>query len=58
MATDLAEVILAAVALHLLFGLRLIRGGLVTALVAYALVSLRAHSHRRFEVVVVVVVLP
>jgi manganese transport protein len=52
-ATDLAEVIGGAVALNLLFGLPLVEGGLVTGLVAYALVALRAHGYRPFEVVIV-----
>jgi manganese transport protein len=52
-ATDLAEVIGGAVALNLLFQLPLVEGGLVTGIVAYGLVALRARGHRPFEVVVV-----
>jgi manganese transport protein len=52
-ATDLAEVIGGAVALNLLFQLPLVEGGLVTGVVAYGLVALRARGHRPFEVVVV-----
>jgi manganese transport protein len=53
-ATELAEVIGGAVALNLLFGLPLVEGGLVTALVAYGLVALRQHrGHRPFEAVVI-----
>jgi manganese transport protein len=52
-ATDLAEVIGGAVALNLLFHLPLVEGGLVTGVVAYALVALRARGYRPFEVVVI-----
>ncbi len=51
-ATDLAEIIGGAVALHLLLGLPLVAGGLVTGLVAYGLVALRAGGRRPFERVV------
>jgi manganese transport protein len=51
-ATDLAEVIGGAVALNLLFHLPLVEGGVVTGIVAYGLVALRARGHRPFEVVV------
>jgi manganese transport protein len=48
-ATDLAEVIGGAVALHLLFGLPLPLGGLVTGLVAFGLLALQERGHRPFE---------
>jgi manganese transport protein len=48
-ATDLAEVIGGAVALHLLFGLSLPLGGLVTGIVAFGLLALQERGHRPFE---------
>jgi manganese transport protein len=52
MATDLAEFVGAAIALNLLFGLPLLPAGLVTAVVAFALLGLQSRGHRRFEVVI------
>ena len=52
-ATDLAELIGGAVALNLLFGLPLLEGGLVTAVVSMGLLALQTRGHRRFEVVIV-----
>ncbi len=52
MATDLAEVIGGAIALQLLFGLPLLLGGLVTAAVAFALLSVQHRGYRRFEIVI------
>jgi manganese transport protein len=52
-ATDLAEIVGGAIALQLLFGLPLPLGGVVTAVVAFALLGLRRRGHRPFEVVVV-----
>lgn len=52
MATDLAEVIGGAVALQLLFGLPLLVGGLVTAVVAFAILGLRSAGVRPYEVAV------
>lgn len=51
-ATDLAEVIGGAIALQLLFGLPLLAGGLVTGLVAFALLVLQRRGYRPFEIVV------
>ncbi|MCW2581453.1 MAG: mntH [Klenkia sp.] len=51
-ATDLAEIVGGAVALHLLFGVPLPVGGLLTAAVACALLGLQRHGHRPFERVV------
>jgi len=52
MATDLAEIIGGAIALKLLFDLPLFLGGLVTAVVAFALLSLQRRGHRPFELVI------
>src|SRR4051794_11168022 len=51
MATDLAEFVGAAIALNLLFGLPLLPAGLVTAVVAFALLGLQTRGYRRFEIV-------
>jgi manganese transport protein len=48
-ATDLAEVLGGALALQLLFGLPLLAGGVITALVAFALLALPTRGHRPFE---------
>jgi manganese transport protein len=52
MATDLAEVVGGAVALDLLFGLPLLLGGVVTGVVAFALLALTGRGHRPYEQVV------
>jgi manganese transport protein len=52
MATDLAEFVGAAIALNLLFGMPLLPAGLVTAVVAFALLGLQARGYRRFEIVI------
>jgi manganese transport protein len=52
MATDLAEFVGAAIALNLLFGLPLLPAGLVTAVVAFALLALQTRGYRRFEIVI------
>jgi manganese transport protein len=49
MATDLAEIIGGALALNLLFGVPLPVGGLITCVVAFALLVLQRHGVRRFE---------
>ncbi|HLS63737.1 MAG TPA: Nramp family divalent metal transporter [Ruania sp.] len=52
-ATDLAEVIGGAIALHLLFGLPLLWGGLIVAVVSMALLLVQdRHGQRRFEHVI------
>jgi manganese transport protein len=51
-ATDLAEVLGGAIALHLLFDLPLLVGGIITAIVAFALLGLQTRGVRRFEVVI------
>jgi manganese transport protein len=52
MATDLAEFIGAAIALNLLFGVPLFVAGLMTAVVAFAILGLQARGYRRFELAV------
>ena len=48
-ATDLAEVLGGALALNLLFGIPLLAGGILTAVVAFALLALQTRGHRPFE---------
>ena len=52
MATDLAEIIGGALALYLLFQIPLPIGGLITCVVAFALLALQQRGVRRFEVVI------
>jgi manganese transport protein len=52
MATDLAEIIGGALALYLLFGVPLPVGGLITCVVAFALLGLQQRGVRRFEAVI------
>ena len=52
MATDLAEVIGGAIALNLLFGLPLLTGGAITAVVAFALLALQGKGYRPFELAI------
>ncbi|MCZ7438555.1 Nramp family divalent metal transporter [Micromonospora sp. WMMC241] len=54
MATDLAEVIGGAVALHLLFGVPLLPGGLIIGTAAFAVLALRARGFRTFEIAITV----
>jgi manganese transport protein len=49
MATDLAEIIGGALALYLLFGIPLPVGGLITCVVAFALLGLHRRGVRRYE---------
>jgi manganese transport protein len=51
-ATDLAEVVGGALALKILFDLPLLVGGVITALVAFALLLLQSRGHRPFEVAI------
>jgi manganese transport protein len=53
MATDLAEFVGAAIALNLLFGVPLFASGLITAVVAFAILGLQTRGHRRFETTIV-----
>ncbi len=52
MATDLAEFIGAAIALNLLFGVPLFVSGLITSVVAFAILAAQSRGYRRFEVVI------
>jgi manganese transport protein len=52
MATDLAEFVGAAIALNLLFGVPLFTAGLMTAVVAFAILGLQQRGHRRFELAI------
>jgi manganese transport protein len=52
MSTDLAEFIGAAIALNLLFGVPLFVAGLMTALVAFAVLALQSRGYRRFELAI------
>ena len=51
-ATDLAEVLGGAIALQLLFGLPLLVGGVITAVVAFGLLGLQHRGARPFEVAI------
>ena len=53
MATDLAEFVGAAIALNLLFGIPLFQAGLITGVVAFALLGLHSRGYRRFETAIV-----
>ncbi len=52
MATDVAEFIGAAVGLNLLFGVPLLPAGLITGVIAFALLELQRHGFRRFELAI------
>ncbi len=52
MATDLAEFVGAAVGLNLLFHVPLFPAGLITAVVAFAILALEQHGYRRFELAI------
>ena len=49
MATDLAEFVGAALGLHLVFGVPLFAAGLITAVVAFAILALEQRGYRNFE---------
>ena len=51
-ATDLAEFVGAAVALNLLFGVPPFASGLITAVVAFAILALQSRGYRRFELAI------
>jgi manganese transport protein len=53
MATDLAEFVGAAVGLNLLFGVPLFPAGLITAVVAFAILALEQRGYRRFELAII-----
>ncbi|MDR2378796.1 MAG: Nramp family divalent metal transporter [Bifidobacteriaceae bacterium] len=53
LATDLAEVVGGALALHLLFGLPLLAGGLITGVVSLAVLAIQTrHGQRSFELTI------
>jgi manganese transport protein len=52
MATDVAEFLGAALGLNLLFGVPLLPAGLITGVVAFAILELQRHGYRRFEVAI------
>jgi manganese transport protein len=52
MATDLAEFVGAALGLNLVFGLDLFTSGLITGVLAFAILGLQARGFRRFEVTI------
>ena len=51
-ATDLAEFVGAAIGLHLLFGIALFPAGLITAVVALAILALEQRGYRPFELAI------
>ena len=51
-ATDLAEFVGAAIALNLLFGVPPFVAGLMTAVVAFAILELQTRGHRKFELAI------
>jgi manganese transport protein len=51
-ATDLAEFVGAAIALNLLFGVPPLAAGLITAVVAFAVLALQSRGHRSFELAI------
>ena len=53
MATDVAEFVGAAVGLYLVFGVPLFAAGVITAVLAFAILALEQRGHRRFELVIV-----
>ena len=53
MATDLAEFVGAAIGLNLIFGIPLFPAGLITAVVAFAILALEQRGYRRFELAIV-----
>jgi manganese transport protein len=53
MATDVAEFIGAALGLNLLFGVPMLPAGLITGLITFAVLGLRARGRRRFEQAIV-----
>ncbi len=51
-ATDIAEFVGAAIALNLLFGVPPFASGLITAVVAFAILELQTRGHRKFELAI------
>ena len=52
MATDIAEFIGAALGLNLLFGVPPLPAGLITGLIAFAVLGLKTRGYRRFEIAI------
>ncbi|HTS95764.1 MAG TPA: Nramp family divalent metal transporter [Streptosporangiaceae bacterium] len=52
MATDVAEFVGAALGLNLLFHVPMFAAGLITAVVAFAILGLEQHGYRRFELAI------
>jgi manganese transport protein len=52
MSTDIAEFLGAAIGLNLLFGVPLLPAGLITGVIAFAILELQTHGFRRFELAV------
>jgi manganese transport protein len=52
MSTDIAEFLGAAIGLNLLFGVPLLPAGLITGVIAFALLELQKHGFRRFEMAI------
>jgi manganese transport protein len=52
MSTDVAEFLGAALGLNLLFGVPLLPAGLITGVIAFAILELQTHGFRRFELAV------
>jgi manganese transport protein len=52
MATDVAELVGAALGLNLLFGVPLLPAGLMAAVIAFAVLALQSRGHRRFELAI------
>lgn len=53
MATDLAEFVGAALGLYLVFGIPLFPAGLITAVVAFGVLSLEQRGYRKFELAII-----
>jgi manganese transport protein len=53
MATDIAEFVGAALGLNLLFGIPLLPAGLITGVIAFAILELQTHGVRRFELAII-----
>jgi manganese transport protein len=52
MSTDIAEFLGAAIGLNLLFGVPLLPAGLITGVIAIAILELQSHGFRRFELAI------
>lgn len=52
MATDIAEFLGASIGLNLLFGVPLLPAGLMTGVIAFAILELQKHGFRRFELAI------